>query len=126
MDVLLKVCAIALVGVLATTVLRRSVPEISVAATAALILAMVFAASGVLGVVIEFIYELAGNAGIDDELLRPLIKCVGVSIVTRLGCDVCRDSGVSSAASYIELVGGAVAVMIAAPLMLTVLRQITV
>lgn len=126
MDVLLKVCVIALVGVLAVTALRRSVPEMSVAATAALILVMIFVASGVLGAVIEFIYELAGNAGIDDELLRPLIKCVGVSIVTRLGCDVCRDGGISSAASYIELVGGAVAVMIAAPLMLTVLRQITV
>ena len=67
--------------------------------------------------------EKAG-AGIDRELLSTVLRCVGISIVSRIGCDVCRDAGVSSAASYIELVAGAASVMCAAPLMLAVLRQI--
>ncbi len=124
MEELIRVCAIALVGVIAVAILRKSVPEMSIVLTLALISAMVFVASGVLVSVIKFIYELAGGAGIDRELLSPLLRCVGISIVSRMGCDVCRDAGVSAAASYIELVGGAASIMCASPLMVAVLRQI--
>lgn len=126
MEVLLKVFAVAFFGVLISGVLRKTLPEMSSVLSVVIILAMVFVASGVLGAVIKFIYELADRAGIESELLRPLIKCVGISIVTRIGCDVCRDGGVSSAASYIELVGGAAAVLVAAPLMMTLLSAISV
>lgn len=125
MDSLIKVCVIAGIGVFAVSGIRRSLPEMSHAAMLATLLALVFVAAGTIGTVIAFIYELADNAGIGDDLIRPLIKCLGVSIVTKLACDVCRDGGISSAASYIELVGGAVAISIAAPLMMTVLGQIT-
>ncbi len=123
MESLLKVCAIALVGACAVSGLRKSLPEMSVAATLATLVALVFTAAGVIGTVIKFVYELAGSAGISDELIRPLIKTVGVSIVTKLACDVCRESGIISAASYIELVGGAVAISFSVPLMMSVLGQ---
>ena len=124
MGELVRVCAIALVGVITASLLRKSVPEMAVVMTLVLIVGMVAAASGILGSVVKFIHEIAGGAGIDRELMTPVLRCVGISIVSRIGCDVCRDAGVSSAASYIELVSGAASVMCAAPLMLAVLRQI--
>ena len=97
----------------------------AVAATVTTLIVIVLTSAGLIGTVIKLVYELAGRAGISSELLQPLIKCVGISIVTKLGCDVCRDGGVSSAATYIEFVGGAAAIVIAAPLMMTVLDMIT-
>ncbi|MBQ2839986.1 MAG: hypothetical protein IJE70_01415 [Oscillospiraceae bacterium] len=125
MEIVLKVCAIAVVGALSVTVLKRSLSEMAVAATVTTLIVIVLTSAGLIGTVIKLVYELAGRAGISSELLQPLIKCVGISIVTKLGCDVCRDGGVSSAATYIEFVGGAAAIVIAAPLMMTVLDMIT-
>ncbi|MBQ4543941.1 MAG: hypothetical protein II996_00025 [Oscillospiraceae bacterium] len=125
MEIVLKVCVIAVVGALSVTVLKRSLSEMAVAATVTTLIVIVLTSAGLIGTVIKLVYELAGRAGISSELLQPLIKCVGISIVTKLGCDVCRDGGVSSAATYIEFVGGAAAIVIAAPLMMTVLDMIT-
>ena len=125
MEVLLKVCALALIGVFSVGALRRTMPEMSVAATVATQLVLIFAASGIIGNVIEFIYDMTSRVGVSDELISPLIKTVGVSIVAKISCDMCRENGLISAASYIEIVGGAVAISFSMPLMLSVLSQIT-
>ena len=123
MEILFKVCALSLVGIFTVSGLRRSLPEMSVAATLALLLGLVAVAAGAVGKCVLFIYELAENAGISQSLVTPLMKCVGVSVVAKIGSDMCRDSGMSAVASYIELVGGAVAMGISMPLMMTVLQR---
>ena len=125
MELMLKICAIALVGVIACAVISRTLPEMSIAATLATQFAVIFVASGTIGSVIKFIYALAEKGGISDALILPLMKTVGISIVTKLACDMCRDSGVSAVASYIELCGGAVAISFSIPLMMSVIEQIT-
>ncbi len=123
METLLKVCALSLVGMLTVNMLKRTLPEMSAAATLALLLGLVAVAAGAVGKCVMLIYELAEGAGISESLMTPLMKCVGVSIVSKIGGDLCRDSGMSAVASYIELVGGAVAIAISMPLMLTVLKM---
>jgi len=125
MSIVIEICAIAGVGVLAILLLRKTSAELSYAATIATVIVLGFAASGVIVSALSFIYELTSFAGIDSKLIQPLIKCIGISVVTKLGCDMCRDSGVNTAATYIELVGGIIAVMIAAPLMMSVLKGIS-
>ena len=122
METLLKVCSLSLVGIFTVNGLKRTLPEMSAAATLALLLGLVTIAAGVLGKCVMLISELAEGAGISEKLMTPLMKCVGVSIVSKISGDLCRDSGMSAVASYIELVGGAVAIVIAMPLMLTVLK----
>ena len=124
MEILLKVCALATLGILTVTGLRKSFPEMSAVATLATMLALAAVAAGTVGRCVMFIYELAENAGIKEELINPLMKCVGVSVVTKIGGDMCRDSGVSSVATYIELVGGATAISFSIPLMMSVIHQI--
>ncbi len=125
MEIVIKVSAIAVLGAIIVVSLRKTVPELSVTVSIALIGALVFGAAGALGRVVALIYELAKWARIDAELVEPLVKTLGISIVARLASDMCRESGVQSAASYVELVGGAVAVSFAIPLMFGLLGQIT-
>ena len=125
MDIVFKISAIAVIGVLAATVLRHSVPEMSIAVTLAVQFAMAATAIGVLAIILDFLKELSAMAGISQELLAPLLKTMGVSIVTKIACDTCKDGGAAALASYIELVGGAVAVSFSIPLMLSVLRLIS-
>lgn len=125
MEVLIKVSALAVFGAIIIVSLRRTVPELSVTASVALLAVLVLGAAGALGRVVTLIYDLAAWASIDDKLVEPIVKTLGISIVSRLASDMCRESGVQSAASYVELVGGAVAVSFAIPLMFGLLSQIT-
>ncbi len=125
MEVVLKVCALSIVGAITVVLLRRTLTEMSVAASLVLLGALVFCAAGAIGRVIELVFELAEYAGLSENLLTPLIKALGISIITKLSSDLCRESGVVSAASYIELLGGAVAISFAIPLMFGLLGQIT-
>ncbi|MBR3848811.1 MAG: hypothetical protein IKM21_05930 [Oscillospiraceae bacterium] len=125
MEVVIKVSALAVFGAIIIVSLRRTVPELSVTASVALLAVLVLGAVGALGRVVTLIYDLAAWASIDDKLVEPIVKTLGISIVSRLASDMCRESGVQSAASYVELVGGAVAVSFAIPLMFGLLSQIT-
>ena len=124
MEIVFKICGIALLGVMMQALLRRNAPEMSAVSAVALVIVMSVVASGAISDVIEIIYEIAENAGISEDLLRPLLKCLGISIVTRIACDICKDGGAASAASYMELIGAVACVTIAAPLIFAVLHQI--
>ena len=124
METLLKVCALSIIGIFMVNGLRRTLPEMSAAATLALILGLVAVAAGVVGKCVVFIYDLAERAGIEETLVTPVMKCVGISVMSKIGGDMCRDNGMSAVASYIELVGGAVAISVSAPLVSAVLQQI--
>lgn len=125
MELVIKISALAIIGAIIIVSLRRTVPELSVTVSIALLGALVFGAAGAIERVVALIFELAGWARLEDELIEPLVKTLGISIVSRLASDMCKESGLQSAASYVELAGGAVAVSFAIPLMFGLLGQIT-
>jgi stage III sporulation protein AD len=67
---------------------------------------------------------VADAAQISPVVLAIVFKAVGISIVTKLSSDVCRDAGQSSVASGIELAGAFAALYIALPLFKTVMDMI--
>lgn len=124
MELMLKVCAVVAVGSIAVLLLKRTLPEMSQIAEIALLVSLVVSSAGVLSRVVALLFELGNISGLSRELITPLIKTVGISIVTKLSCDVCRESGILSAATYVELLGGAVAVSFSAPLVFSILEKI--
>ena len=124
MEVVIKVSALAVLGAIIIVSLRRTLPEMSIIVSVSLVAVLVFGAAGAIGKVISLIYELAEWANIERELVEPLVKTLGISIVARLSSDMCRESGVVAVASYIELLGGAVAISFSIPLMFGLLGQI--
>ncbi len=125
MEVVIKVSVLAILGAIAIVALRRTLPEMSVVLSVALISALVFSTAGAVLKVVTLIFELSDWAGIDRELVEPLVKTLGISIVARLASEMCRESGVAAASSYIELVGGGVAISFAIPLVFGLLGQIS-
>ena len=125
MEVVIKVSVLAMLGAIAIGALRRSLPEMSVVLSITLVSALVFSTAGAILKVITLIFELSDWAGIERDLVEPLVKTLGISIVARLASDMCRESGVSAASSYIELVGGGVAISFSIPLVFGLLGQIS-
>ncbi len=124
MDIILKISAIAVISLLAAALIRKSVPEISLSLMLAAEIVIILLSGGLIGRVVEYTKELASLGGISGELLSPLLKTAGIAIVAKLSADVCRDGGASSIASYIELCGGAAAIIFSFPLMIYVLEFI--
>ncbi len=126
MEIIIKVCAVAIFGSVAVLAVRRILPEMALSVSIVLLVFVFIFALGAVEKVLSFVFVLSENAGINKELTSPLVKVLGISIITKLATDVCREAGVLAAASCIELLGGCVAIALAFPLMMSLLSQITV
>jgi stage III sporulation protein AD len=124
MDVLLRALGVAVTGGLIALAIKRSAPELSLVISA---LAAITAGAMALqiGEDIAELYSLARDASnLSAAVVAPVVKCVGIGIVTRLGADVCKDAGQGAAASAVELVGSAAAISAALPLFRSLLSMI--
>ena len=56
------------------------------------------------------------QSGLDGALFAPILKIIAISLVTRLGADVCKDSGQGALASLVDMAGVFCALLTAEPL----------
>lgn len=116
MEIVLKVCAAALTAALSALVLKKQAPEQAMLlslACGALILWMLSDAFG------EFARawdRLALRVPYADEILPPLFKALGISVLTHFSAELCRDGGQSALAARVELAGSAGCVLVMLPL----------
>lgn len=125
MTLLIKAAVTVIVGALMSLLLRRSAPELGLAVSISVsLLAATFAMELVSGLS-EILSLVREETGLSPAVVGPVMKCVGVGIVTRLSADICRDAGQSAAASAVELCGTACALVTALPLIRSLLKMIS-
>lgn len=61
-------------------------------------------------------------SGLSSDLLVPLYKTVGISLVVRVGGSLCRDAGESALAAVLETAGAVCALLVSLPLLRAVLN----
>ena len=109
---------------LLAVLLRRTGPDM------ALLLALAVCGAGLalllepLGALRDFWEEAAGWGDLPMQLFAPLVKTVGIALVSRTGSDVCRDAGEGGLASFTETAGAALALFVALPLLEAVLQTV--
>ena len=112
----MKYCGAALCALCAVILLRgqKSGFSTGVAATASILL--LGATISELLPAIREIIGLANESGV-GKWMEIMLKTLGVAVVVQLGADICRDSGETSIASKLEMVGKAEIILISLPLM---------
>lgn len=128
MTILLKAAAAGIAGAVLALVLRRSAPELSLTLSVAVSLIGAMLALELVTGLGDLLETVKKETGLSPAVLGPVMKCVGVGIVTRLASDLCRDAGQSAAASSVELCGAACALVVSLPLihaMLSAVREFT-
>ena len=116
METVLRVTALCLTGALLAVLLHRSGGEI------ALLLSL--AVCGVAAMVLmepleelrDFWEDAAAWGELPVELFTPLIKTVGIALLSRTGSDLCRDAGEGAIASVLETAGAVAAIAVSLPL----------
>ena len=124
MEEMVKVAAVAVTAALCAMVLQRQVQELalvlSLAAGAIILVCSMDALRGLRAMA----DTLAGTAGISAAILSPVVKTVGISVITRTTAELCRDAKESGIASFVETAGAALALFVALPLLEAVLQTV--
>ncbi len=116
MELLLKIAAGAVTAALCAAVLRKNGAEFAVIlmlTTGVWVLSM---AAEALGQTVSSLARLARIAQLEAELVEPVIKVTGLSVITRMAGEVCRAAGEGGIAAFLEVAGTFLALAAALPL----------
>lgn len=120
MDILQIVC-IGIIAVVLSSMLKAQRPEIALQVsivTGILIFVIIIVK---LSAVINFLQTFSKRADIDGTYITILLKIVGIAYIAEFGAEVCKDAGESSVASKIELAGKVTIVILAVPIISSLL-----
>ena len=74
--------------------------------------------------VIELLIQLARQARVDMIYFNTIIKIIGIAYIGEFGAEITRDSGENALASKIELAAKIIIMVIAIPIMLSLIETI--
>lgn len=124
MELILKAAALALTAALIGIVLRRTNPEMTLLLSICTVILIMGAALGFAQSFTELARTVQRIFGVSETLIKPVIKCVAVAIITKMTSDLCKDSSQAAAASAVELAGTVCALCIIMPLLMSMLTAI--
>ena len=122
METMAKLAAVGVTAVVLSAVLRKNTPELALLLALAAGLWMLALVGAGLGAVVELMKELAGQAGLSEALLEPVVKTVALSVLTKLTVEICRSAGEGGVAAFVETAGTVLALLAALPLVRAVAR----
>ena len=117
---LIKILTLAITGTLLTVILKKHCRELVLFFEIAVVIAAVFIiadSDAVRSKGIEKIFSLYSQG---NEIFSALFKGAAVAVMTRLACDVCRESGNSLMGDIVELGGRIMLIVLALPFIETV------
>ena len=122
MEYVIKSAVAAVIAAILSLAIRKNTPELSlVLGLTAAMLAILFAVQ-VISPVLDFLTELKEKTRLAPEIYIPVLKCLGIGIITQIGAGICRDAGQSAAATGVELCGTAAAMLCTIPLVRSILE----
>ncbi len=108
---LMKILGVAFVTSITAIILRSTKPELSFAVTiTGIIVILLFLVDALKGVLTVFT-SIAQTTGMDNGLLKILLKIVGVGYLTEFGAGVLTDFGSPAIADKVTL-GGKIAIVV--------------
>ena len=120
MALVMKVGAVCLVGALLAALLTKDGPEFALLLTLSAAALVLWWLRGVWEEAGEFLRRLAAVTGLAPELFGPLLKTVGIALVSRICAGICRDASQEALAVLVEITAALCAVAVSLPLLAAV------
>lgn len=112
----MRFCALCLIGALLAVLLKRTNPDMALLLAAAVCGAALLLLTEPLEEIRDVFQQLADGGQLPVELFTPLVKTVGIALISRTGSDLCRDAGEGAMGSLIETAGAVTAILVSLPL----------
>ena len=122
---LMKIIGVAFITSITAIVLRSTKPELSFAVTVTgIIVILLFLVNSLKNVVTVF-HSIAQTTGMNNGLLKILLKIVGVGYITEFGAGVLNDFGSPAIADKVTLGGKIAIVILSLPILESLLHLIS-
>lgn len=118
------VAALAICAALVTLYLRPTRPEMAQLVSLGAGLVIFSMLLPYLSLAVESFNDLSQKSGIDNRLIAPVIKIIGIAYVAQFGSQMCADAGESALAGWVEAAGKIMIALIALPIAREVLAMI--
>ena len=125
MESVVRLAAAAVAAALCAVVVKQHAREVGAVLALAAGALLLGAALAAIEEVRALAAELGELIGLSPAVLAPVLKTVGIAILTRIAAELCRDAGEGGIAAAAETAGAAAAVLAALPLLRAVLSTIT-
>ncbi len=118
---MLQIVGLGMTATILITMLKSQRPEIAVQLSVIAGIVIFMLISGKLMAVVTLLDNYTKKADIDFEFLSTLLKIIGIAYIAEFGAEVCKDAGESAIASKIELAGKVIIMVIAVPIITSLL-----
>lgn len=122
---LFRIIGIAIVTALTVIILKNVKPELAFAAMLAGVIVLLVAALDMMKETFSVFDELVALTGIDNAVVKILLKIIGVGYLTEFSADLLNDFGSASLASKVELCGKITILALSLPILRSLLALIT-
>ncbi len=117
----------ALVGLIASlcvVVVKQKSPDIALVLSMATCTLLLLALLPTWADIQETVYHMTALVDLSDWMLAPVMKTLGIALVTKFSADLCRDAKENGIAGFVELTGVTLSLLVALPLLNMVLELI--
>lgn len=121
---ILQIIGLAIVATVLIAVLKTHRPEIAIQISIAVGILVFMMILGKVSAVIELLNSYAQKVNIDTLYLSTLLKIVGIAYIAEFGAEVCKDAGESAIASKVELAGKVMIIVLAVPIITSLMELI--
>ena len=116
MEIVSRAAACAVIGSLLALLLRKYTPELSLTTTLITGMVIVWISATVCVRISDAMRDIAYRSGVDAAYLAPVLKCIGIGMVSHLAAQICRDAQQGSLGAAVELCGTLCALYVSLPL----------
>ena len=116
MEPMWKITAICLIGSILAVLVKKTGPDIAIAVSVAVIGTVSVMLLQLGRETLSHLRQMLELSGLMPELFRPVVKIMGIALLSRLGSDLCRDTGEIAIASLVEIFGAFGSVVVSLPL----------
>jgi stage III sporulation protein AD len=119
-----QIVGLGVVATIIAIVLKTHRPEIAIQIsllTGIIILTVIL---GKIAAVVDLLNSYAQKVNIDLVYFSTLLKIIGIAYIAEFGAEVCRDAGEGAIASKVELAGKVIIIILAVPIITSLLDLI--
>ncbi len=116
MQEIMKIIAVGFITAITAILLKGTKPELSFAVTVTGVIVILLFIVDALGETLHIFASIAHTVGIQNGLLKILLKIVGVGYLTEFGVGILNDFGSSSIADKVALAGKVTILILALPI----------
>ena len=122
MTEIVKIIGVAFVTAIAAILLKGTKPELSFAVTVTgIIVILLFILDGLRGTLTVF-SEIARLTGVENGILKVLLKIIGVGYLTEFGAGILQDFGSNAVADKVVLGGKIIIILLSVPVLESLLQ----